>query len=365
MTFQALLVTQDEEAAAVLTQVLSGFGLGVQSCRHAEAAERLAVQQFSAVVVDFDDPQSAFHILQSGAAQVSAAVLADRTRVRTAFGAGANFVVYKPVMALQAEATLRAAVALLKRERRRSARVPLQVPVWLRIQNGPEIEGILLDVSETGMEVLSSRALCPSASIGFRFSVPNTVDVEGRGEVAWAQPNGQSGVRFADIAEQTNAKLKEWVASNARSLPSDEPQPGWQCKLTDLSLGGCYVETDSPFPERAAVSLSLKAGEMNVEVQGMVRVMHPSLGMGVEFASSTEEQRQQVRTFIEALASQRGVVPELRVAPASLPLAEQNLAPQASNEDDPLLELLRHHESLSTEEFLGELRKQRSAAAGA
>jgi hypothetical protein len=274
-------------------------------------------------------------------------------------------VVYKPVFALQAEATLRAAAALLKRERRRSARVPLQVPVWLRVQSGPEIEGILLDLSESGMEVLSSQPLCPSASIGFRFSIPYTVDVEGRGEVAWAQPNGQSGVRFADLSHEVSTQLKDWVASNARSLPADDAPSAWKCKLTDLSLGGCYAETDSPFPERSAVSLAIKAGDMNVEVQGMVRVMHPSLGMGVEFASSAEEQRQQMWTFIEALKSQRGIVPELLAAPTSLPLAEQKVSPQKSNEEDPLLELLRHHEALSTEEFLAELRKQRSTAAGA
>jgi len=45
------------------------------------------------------------------------------------FGAGANFVLYKPISVSQAQASLRAATALLKRERRRAFRVPVQVPV--------------------------------------------------------------------------------------------------------------------------------------------------------------------------------------------------------------------------------------------
>jgi CheY-like chemotaxis protein/c-di-GMP-binding flagellar brake protein YcgR len=370
MTFQVLLVSKDEEAEGVLTPVLSGFGLGVQACGYPDALVRLSEQKFDAVIVDYDDPHSAALVLQNACPAASAntavtiALLSDQTKVRNVFGAGANFVLYKPIDERQAEASLRAATALIKRERRRSYRVPLQVPVQLRVQNGPEVEGILLDINEDGMDVLSAQPLYPSAAITAHFSFPDgTSAIETHGEVAWANPNGQCGVRFVDLSDSLSNTLKAWVAANSPELPPEEAEPLAQCKLTDLSLGGCYVETESPFPERSGIVLCLKVADMEVEAEGMVRVMHPGSGMGIEFASRTAEQRAQVGNFIGLLGSRPGVLPELLITPRGLAAGNDygdSEGPGTEELEDPLLELLRSHESLSQEEFLQELRKQRN-----
>jgi len=364
MTFQALVVSNDEEASSIISQVLAGFGLNVQCCSQAEAGDHLRAQRFNAIVVDFDDPENAARVLQQPLGAVTAVLLNDRTKVRRAFGIGANFVVYKPVSAAHAEATLRAAVALLRRERRRSVRIPVQVPVWLRIQSGPDIDGILLDLSETGMEVLSARPLCPSASVGFRFGLPGGMPVEGRGEVAWANPNGQAGVRFSDLNDGPLARLKEWVEASGRSAQAEELEPELPCKLTDISLGGCYVETESPLPEYAGAALKLKVGSVEVDVQGTVCVMHPGFGMGLEFASSTSEQNEQMCRLIGTLNEQPAAAPQLFLTPAHLsPESSRPKDPPPATPEDPLLHLLRHHEWLSQEDFLRELSGQRAAHA--
>jgi len=371
MTFQALLVSRDDDATDVLRPVLSSFGLGLESCGYAEALTRLSEQKFEAVLVDFDDPHSAALVLQNvdqanaGNHAVTVALVSDRTKVRNAFGEGANFVLYKPIAPAQAQASLRAATALIKRERRRSYRVPVQMPVQLTVQGGAELEGILLDLSEEGMDVLAAQPLCPSAMIAFRFTLPDgSTEVDAHGEVAWANPNGQSGLRFLNLSEHLRNNLKQWVAANAPELPPEDSEPVSQCKLTDLSLGGCYVETESPFPERSRVVLSLKAGDMEVQNEGAVRVMHPGFGMGIEFPSRTTEQREQVEQFIQFLTSQPGTVPELSITPRALSSAEaqedyQHL--ESGDMEDALLELLRHAENLSQEDFLEQLRQQRSS----
>ncbi|MBZ5720017.1 MAG: PilZ domain-containing protein [Acidobacteriia bacterium] len=371
MTFQALLVSKDEEATAVLGPVLSGFGVGVQSCGYPDAICRLTEQNFDAVIVDYDDPHSAALVLQN-AYQASArnnavtiALLSDKTKVRNVFGEGANFVLYKPVSEPQAQASLRAATALIKRERRRSFRVPVQIPVQLRVQNGPDLEGILLDLSEDGMDVLAAQPLCPAAGISASFTLPDgTTEMEVRGEVAWANPNGQSGVRFVDLSENTHSTLRQWVTANAPELPPDDPEPVSQCKLTDLSLGGCYVETESPFPEKSGIVLCLKAEDMEVQAEGMVRVMHPEFGMGIEFASRTAEQRAQVGSFIDFLTSRPGTLPELLVTPRTLTVADDYDGHASANGEeleDSLLQLLRQHESMSLEQFVQALRRQRNS----
>jgi len=142
------------------------------------------------------------------------------------------------------------------------------------------------------------------------------------------------------------------------------------CKLTDLSLGGCYVETDAPFPERALVDLCLKTDALEVHTEGMVRVNHPGHGMGVEFPSRTAEQRAQVGSLIDVLRSSPDKAPELTISPRALvadltqfehaaTLAESSAA-EPEELEDQLLELLRRGASLQQDDFLAELRHQRT-----
>ncbi len=371
MTFQSLLVCKDEQATDVLTSVLAGFGLGVQCCGYPDALCRLTDQKFDAVIVDYDDPHSAALVLQNadqastGGNTVTVALLDDKTKVRNVFGAGANFVIYKPVSQQQAEASLRAAIALLKRERRTSFRVPVQLPVKLRVENGPEMEGILLDLSEDGLDVLAAQPLCPAAVVNARFALPEQTDeIDVRGEVAWANPNGESGVRYTNLPENLRQKLRQWVVASAAELLPEDPEPVSECRLSDLSLGGCYVETESPFPERSGIVLSLKAAGIEVRAEGMVRVMHPEFGMGIQFASGTAEQREQVGNFIGFLTGQPGTVPQLLITPKTLATDTGNDYPSSNGTAEPedlLLGLLHRADSLSQDDFLQELRQQRSS----
>lgn len=368
MTFQALLVSKSDAAISAIRPVLSSFGFDAESCGYPDALCRLTEQKFDVVVVDFDDPHSAGLVLQNAAgnSSVTVALLSDKTKVRNVFGAGANFVLYKPIAKPQAEATFRAATALIKRERRRSFRVPVQMPVFLRVQNGTEMEGILLDLSEDGMDVLAPQALYPSAPVTAKFTLPTSnTEIEVTGEAAWANPNGQSGVRFVDLSPKVRASLRSWLFAHAAENPPEDPEPVSHCKLTDLSVGGCYVETESPFPERSGIVLCLKADTIEVQAEGTVKVMHPGFGMGIEFASRTAEQREQVSNFISSLSNKPGVMPELLVTPRALSSSANTPDEETHHEDieDPLLELLRGHELLSQEEFMQKLRQQRGSEA--
>jgi hypothetical protein len=137
--------------------------------------------------------------------------------------------------------------------------------------------------------------------------------------------------------------------------------------LTDLSLGGCYVQTDAPFPERALVDLCLKAQNLEVHTEGMVRVAHPGHGMGVEFPSRTPEQRAQVGELINFLRSCPATMLEMSISPRALVADLTQFEPGEKKADesgeeleDHLLELLRRGTSLQQDEFLSELQHQRS-----
>ena len=379
MTLQALLFLADDAACDVLGRVLPSLGIaGERSSDPETAIARIEQQKFDALLIDFEDSKAAEAIIEqarrlgSGHPPLTVALVADPSRVREILSGGAQFVLYKPISEPKARAGLRAAAAMLSRERRRAYRVPVQAPVELTLPDTRHIEAILLDLSETGMDVLTAESQCPGALVEFRFQLPDgSMEIAAHGQVAWANPNGQTGVHFIDIPEDIREELREWLKTAATTAGAGPNETVPHCKLTDLSLGGCYLVTEAPFPERSLIDLCLKTEEMEVHTEGMVRVAHPSYGMGIEFPSRTEEQRQQVTELINSLRSSPETMLALNVSPralvADLTQFEHSMAEllgsadkPAEEMDDPLLDLLRRGATLEQDDFLFELSRQRT-----
>lgn len=372
MNLQALLVSSDDDAADVFGRVLSGFGIAMDRLSDLETTlARIQQQKFDALLVDFEAADTARAVLEEakrlGTSPISIALVADPVTVREILSNGAHFVLYKPLSDEAAQAGLRAAAALLTRQRRKALRVPVQAPVEITLPEQRKVDGILLDLSEGGMEVLTAEPQIKGSLIAFHFQLPDgSIELEARGEVAWANPNGQTGVRFLDVSAPASSNLKEWVRMAVATLGTLPEETVPHCKLTDLSLGGCYVETDAPFPERALIDFCLKANELEVHTEGMVRVMHPGIGMGVEFPSRTAEQRAQVENVIDFLRKSPEASLELVISPralvADLSQFERSDRVHESGDEmeDPLLDLLRRGASLQQDEFLSELHQQRN-----
>jgi DNA-binding response OmpR family regulator len=373
MIFHALLVLTDDSTAERLRQILAEFQVESEYCSESHVAtQKLAERRYDAVIVDLEDQSAAASILeqvrqsQISKNAVTISLLDDKSLVRRAFGMGTNFILYKPVADEPARASLRAAIAILKRERRRTFRVPVQLPVTLSWHGAPEVEGIMLDLSENGMDVLSAQPLQQSQALHVHFSLPDLSQIGATGQVAWANSNGQAGVEFVDFPDGQKQIVQDWLSANAPEGPPPEPEPIANCKLSDLSLGGCYVESESPFPVNTEVELSLRASNTEIKITALIRVMHPGYGMGLEFVSDQGEHRQLVDQFISVLSSHPGSVPLLSISPKSIHFHEvASSASQSEPNGDSLVELLRSDLPRSQDEFLAELRRQRNSAAEA
>ncbi len=373
MILKTLLVSKDDQAAETLTHVLAAFGVAVDRSSAVEVAvSRLRQELFDEVIVDFEDAGTASLVLETlrrrvtdehVTPSVTVALVQDISQIRNILGAGAHFILTKPITDEQATTTLQAATALLKRERRRSFRVAVQAAISLHTNELPNLEGILLDLSSGGMDVLAAQALSTAALVHFSFELPgDDAKVEGDAEVVWTNPNGQMGLRFLEMPVEMRDQLGEWLTAHCNEALPEEPDPVSHCKLTDLSLGGCYVETESPFPQASAVDLCLKAAGMEIHTAGVVRVMHPAQGMGIEFPARTEEQRKSVGDFIEFLTHAPATTPQLEISPRSLvaDAEELNQGPVGES-DDLLLELVLKGSTLEQDEFLAQLRAQRGS----
>jgi CheY-like chemotaxis protein len=260
MILQALLVSKDDLTAETLIQVLAQFGVAVDRSNATDVAvTRLAEERFDPVIVDFDDPETAALLLEGCGRlagpdrhpPVTIALLHDASQIRSILGAGAHFILTKPIAPEQAQKTLRAAAALLKRERRQTLRVAVQAAISIRIDESNTVEGILLDLSTGGMDVLAAKPLPSAALVHISFELPDGgAGIEGDAEVAWSTANGQIGLRFLDMDAKMREEMGAWLAARSHDVLPEEPDAVSPCKLTDLSLGGCYVETESPFPHR-------------------------------------------------------------------------------------------------------------------
>jgi DNA-binding response OmpR family regulator len=367
MSLQALVFCADEKVSRVLRRVLGELEIGVEQCTDAETAiHKLTRKRFEAVIVDCADQRTSSRVLRSARTApcnkraVAVAIVSGPTTQGGGFDLGAHFVLYQPLSPERAKTSFRAVRALMKRERRRNARIAIETPVALRVNDGAGyLRAMTTDLGEGGMAIQAALRPKSLGPVHVQFTLPGTEHaIECSAEVAWENASRQLGLRFLDLASEMRDQLQAWVQS--RSPEFDQDDPPAPCKLTDLSLGACYLETGSPFPVRTRIILSLKAGTEKLRADGVVLVMHPEVGMGVEFTQTTAQQHEQVERLIHALSNGNAALAELLVEPEGLETGEPVRAskPRAAAED-PLLELFRRSTELTSQAFHSELRRQR------
>lgn len=365
MGLKSLLLCSDEKIVRVLRRVLGDLDIELELCSDADSAlYRLTRRRFEGIIVDSEAP-AASQVLRSARSApcnkqaVAVAIVHPALGLKDVFGLGAHFVLYKPVSSERAKSSFRAARALMKSERRRNLRVAVEIPVAMHNPAlGDNLTATTIDVSEGGMAVRLPKRRKPSGRWQISFALPgNQHSLELPAEFAWEGAREQAGLRFLEASPQTMRHLREWLKQSSPEMEQDDPPA--RCQLTDLSLGGCYLEISSPFPVSTRVVLSMRAAGVELTVQGVVRVMHPEKGMGVEFKSGTAEHRAAVERFLSVLTENRGLLPELLVHPEGLETETSRTPPVSDNTEDPLLQLF-FGEPLSTSEFQQALRQQRA-----
>jgi hypothetical protein len=356
----------------VLRRTLGDLDIGVELCASSEIALRkLTRERFEAIIVDCAGPGAAAVLRSARAAPcnkraIAVAILDPEVGLRSAFEIGAHFILYKPVSVERSKSSFRAARALMKKERRRNSRVSVHIPVEMRSRESDvQFKVNTTDLGEGGLAVSLPRRGKPSGSWKLLFTLPGSPKaLEVNAEFAWEGTGKQVGLRFQDPSVEFTHQLREWLGRNSPDAEKDDPPAS--CQLTDLSLGGCYLEISSPFPVSTRVTLSMRAGGIDLKTEGVVRIMHPDKGMGVEFTQSTPEHRSLLEKFLSLLTENRDVLPELLVEPEGLETESSSASvvdSAAGETEDMLLGLFRSQAALTADAFLAELRKQRGLAA--
>ncbi|MFY9647367.1 MAG: PilZ domain-containing protein [Terriglobales bacterium] len=373
MNLKSLLVSSDEKTVRVLRRVLSDLEIDVEHCVSVEnAIRRITRQRFEAIIVDGANPAEAGRVLVGAkAAPVNKRALAI-VLVEAAFGLkggfelGAHFVLHKPFAVERAKSSFRAVRALMKRERRMQLRLPVQVPV--ECFGTSRYKAKTIDLCEGGMAIQFVGRSPKENALRFSLDLPGSAQsLEIHGEVAWGGSGDIAGVRFKDATDEQRGVLRRWLNSQLPEPEQDDPPVA--SRLSDLSLGGCYLTTNSPFPRGTRVVLSAKIGDRELRASAIVLVAHPEFGMGVEFLRITGDQAEQAQEMIAILHANEDKRPEVQVAPDGLepPSAEDSLATlqtsatEISGAADPLVDLFRQKFQVPVEVFLQQMREQRQA----
>jgi CheY-like chemotaxis protein len=231
MVLESLLVSRDPEVVRVLRPTLEKLAIDVEVCRGARSGnEILLAEKYDAVIVDCDDLHEGLQVLEnlrrgtSNRNSVAFAILNGATNTQKAFQLGANFVLQKPVSALNALRCFGAAVSFMVRERRRYFRHPVDMPVTVVFGEGQELKCTATNISDGGIAILF-RGKMPKGGVSkVIFELPGTATpLEPKAQLAWADGTGRAGLRFTDLAK-SRQPLELWLSDQFQKLENQDSQ---------------------------------------------------------------------------------------------------------------------------------------------
>jgi len=104
-------------------------------------------------------------------------------------------------------------------------------------------------------------------------------------------------------------------------------------RCSDISTGGCYVDTLSPFPVGSVVQVRIAREPKEFEAIAVVTYAHVSMGMGLAFTEIRPEHRQVLRSWIAELSGEPIFEPAEAPLPAPAPPAAPAPAPSTGSFD--------------------------------
>jgi CheY-like chemotaxis protein len=231
MTLSSLLVCADEATAQILRHVLEELDIRVESCPDVvRAGIRLAQQRFDVVILDCEAHADVTGLLREtrhshlNDSILAVVVVKSQDGIREMFSLGVNFVLYKPVSHERALSSLRAARAVMWRDKRRSARASVHAHAVVDYANVEQEKATLVDLAADGMAVLFGKKLPPTSKVYFQFKLPGqSASVRLSGQILWQDWNGRAGIQFVDVPKASRRLLTEFLSATLPKASAQEP----------------------------------------------------------------------------------------------------------------------------------------------
>jgi CheY-like chemotaxis protein len=223
----ALLVSNDAATIRQLSESMQQLAISLEICVEVPSAlVLLNRRKFDTVIVDLQLRGQANAVLEkvrrspSNRTAVIFAVSDGDAETVSAFKAGSNFVLRRPLSPASIGKGLRVAYGLILRERRRYFRCPVKIPAAICRAGMPTIHGQTLNISASGMAITTSASLRPGVKVQVHFSLPgheSRFAVEA--VIRWCKET-YLGLQFTSVSPQLTSELQEWLLCRLEeSLP--------------------------------------------------------------------------------------------------------------------------------------------------
>jgi CheY-like chemotaxis protein len=269
MILSALLVCSDETAAEILRRVLEELNMKVEFCPDfARATMRLAEDRFDVLIVEGESSAAIIALLRNtrisrlNDGTLAVVVASSRDTNREMFSLGVNFVLYKPVAYERALSSLRAARAVMRKEKRKSARAPVHAQAVVDYADAQREKATLVNLAQEGMAVRFGKRIPPTGKVYFQFQLPGqSMSVRLSGQVVWQDWNGRAGVQFVDVPKASRKLMNEFLST---ILPSDS-----EIGSVDPTFPEVTIEMEEPLPGVITVAEQTYGGTSKTSRHGV------------------------------------------------------------------------------------------------
>lgn len=224
MVFECLMVSEDKHVLFLMNSALERFSINVQTCgTPAEGLGVLAKRDVDLVVCDCTgtpgEAKFLNGVLKSDDKKRKPTVLTvvgDPFLALRAKGAGAHFVMRKPLTRDSTAQGLKTAYSRMVREERRNPRLAIMKRTLATNRRGELFQITITDVSEHGVGLLSRRNLAAGDLLTFDLALPNA-ERSFRAEVRllWSRHN-LAGADFKRMSIADRQILHGWLASKEK-----------------------------------------------------------------------------------------------------------------------------------------------------
>jgi CheY-like chemotaxis protein len=276
MTLSALLVCVDEASAQLLQGVLEELSIRVECCPDfVRAGIRLAQERFDVVLVDGKSNTQVVSLLREtrqsrlNDATLVVAVVPGQETIREMFSMGVNFVLYKPLAYDRALSSLRAACAVMRKEKRKKARATVHAHALIDYANVQQEKATLIDLGENGMSVQFGKRLPPVSKVYFQFKLPDqSATIRLSGQVVWQDWKGLAGVQFVDVPKSSRRMLTDFLGANLRDDSSREQFHAVTVEVEELLQPAVVAIAEQSFGSGSKPGTVIKAPPQEVASAG-------------------------------------------------------------------------------------------------
>ena len=241
----ALLISNDVLTIKQFSESMQQLAISPEVCVEVPAALALLNRRkFEAVIVDLQLSGQASAALEqvrrspSNRTAVIFTVSNSDAETTSAFKAGSNFVLRRPLSVTSIGRSLKVAYGLILRERRRYFRCPIKIPATINRTGMPTVHGLTVNISESGMAITTTVSLRPGVKVQVDLTLPGlesrfTVEAA----VRWCKETCL-GLQFTSVSPRLASELQEWLLrrleeSLPRSLADKFRNPKTLPQLTD------------------------------------------------------------------------------------------------------------------------------------